>query len=131
MDLLEYVSTNDNGLSFELRVNGLPLAQLIGSHDTAIPYWIIKDDLPRYPTYGQDQRAEMYIVNVCSCGEYGCGHAACRIVKADDVVTFCDFDGDVRGTLALQVFHFTRTNYDDVVAAIVRGAREYAAGEAR
>lgn len=125
MDQLDYTLSDENGLSFELHVNGIPLGDLIGSLDTAIPYWIIEDDLPYYPPRGKDREPETHIVTVCSCGEYGCGHARCRIIKAADVVTFCDFNGDVQSKNGQKVFQFSRTNYDEIVLAIVRATREH------
>jgi hypothetical protein len=76
MNILSYRSTDHNGLSIELLVDGQPLGDLIGARDGDIPYWIFKDDLPH--AGGHDP--ELRIVTVCSCGEYGCGHAevSCR-----------------------------------------------------
>lgn len=125
MDHLDYTCSDENGLSFELRVNGTPLGDIIGSLDTAIPYWIVEDDLPYYPPRGKNREPETHIVTVCSCGEYGCGHARCRIIKAADVVTFCNFDGDVQGQDGQKVFQFTRANYDEVISAMVCAARAH------
>src|SRR5687768_15051601 len=103
MDTLSYVITDDNGLSFELCVNGTPLGELIRSQDNAIPYWMIGEELPRHRSCGDGLELDARIVIVCSCGEYGCGHACCRIIVDDEVVTFCDFAGDVRGEGARQI----------------------------
>ncbi len=127
MDLntLSYRCTDDNGLSFELLVDGTALATLIGSQDSQIPYWIIDDNLPCYPPDGAPDDPEVRIVNVCSCGEYGCGHAECRVVHEGESVIFCDFDGNVTRAGAAKRSHFSRANYDQVVREIVRRASAY------
>jgi hypothetical protein len=56
MPTLSYRCTEDNGLSFELLVDGEPLGALIGSRDTAFPYWIVEDGLPRWPRTAHQMR---------------------------------------------------------------------------
>src|SRR5690606_16416216 len=58
MPHLSYRCTEDNGLSFELLVDGDPLGDLIGSSDTMFPYWIVEDGLPRWPPHGPPDAPE-------------------------------------------------------------------------
>jgi hypothetical protein len=100
------------------------LGRRVGARDTAIPYWIIEDDLPLLPEVAGP---EIRIVTVCSCGEHGCGHTNCRVVHDREFVVFRDFDLDVSPEGRQQEFRFTRANYEAVVSAIVSAAREYRA----
>ena len=86
MPTLSYRCTEDNGLSFELLVDGEPLGALVGARDTAFPYWIVEDGLPRYPPHGTPDDPDARIVCVCNCGEYGCGHTGCRMTREGDEV---------------------------------------------
>ena len=52
MNALSFRTSTENGLSFELLVDGEPLGKLIGSRDTEIPFWLIDDDLPYFPPSG-------------------------------------------------------------------------------
>jgi hypothetical protein len=126
MNKLSYRLTDDNGLSFELLVDGEPLGDRVGARDNAVPYWIVHDDLPHYPPGGAQPDPEIRIVAVCSCGEYGCGHTSCRVIPEAGCVTFCDFDGDANRVGRQKTFQFTRSNYDAVVSELVRLCREYA-----
>jgi hypothetical protein len=123
MPTLGYRCTEDNGLSFELLVDGQPLGALVGATDTAIPFWIIEDDLPYWPPHGRQRDADIHIVCVCSCGEYGCGHTHCRVIREGDEVVFRDFDVDVSAEGSRREFRFSRANYEAVVAEIVSRAR--------
>ncbi|MEQ1905732.1 MAG: hypothetical protein ABL888_16205 [Pirellulaceae bacterium] len=125
MNALDYRRIDDNGLSFELLVDGIPLGELVGARDTAIPYWIIEDDLPYLPPNAENHELETRIVTVCSCGEYGCGHTRCRVIRDGDAVLFCDFDIDCAAEGRLRHFAFPRTNYDNIVGQIVRDASAY------
>lgn len=116
MNTLSYRCTDDNGLSFELLVDGQPLGERVSSTHAAIPYWIIETGLPHLTEAEPDVR----MVAVCSCGEYGCGHTRCRVVRDGDVVLFYDFDLDIRTKGRGEVFEFARSNYDEVVSEIVR-----------
>jgi hypothetical protein len=127
MNTLSYRQTDGNGLSFELLVDGQPLGAVVGARDNAIPYWIIKDDLPHLPPLGKETEPEMRIVAVCSCGEYGCSHTRCRVIPEGDCITLCEFDVDVSREGRNKVFRFAQLNYDAVVSAMVRLSREYAA----
>ena len=65
MNTLSYRQTDDNGLSFELLVDGEPLGAMVGARDSAIPYWIVEDDLPHLPPHGEEPDPEIRIVAVC------------------------------------------------------------------
>jgi hypothetical protein len=118
MPTLSYRCTEENGLSFELLVDGEPLGDLLGAHDTAFPHWMVEDGLPRWP-HGPPDAPEERIVGVCSCGEYGCSHARCRVTREGDDVIFHEF-GFVR-----KVFRFGAANYDAVCKEIAAIARQY------
>jgi hypothetical protein len=125
MPTLSYRCTEDNGLSFELLVDGEPLGALIGSRDTAFPYWIVEDGLPRWPPHGPSDSPDVRIVCVCSCGEYGCGHAQCHVVSEGDEVVFRGFDIDVTRDGARREFRFEAANYADVCKGIAEHARQH------
>lgn len=131
MSILDYRTNNDNGLSFELLVDGQPLGTLVGAKDTSIPYWIIENDLPNVPPQGQPLDPDLRIVAVCSCGEYGCGHTECRVIRGEDSVVFRDFDMDCSREGRMSQFTFSRANYDRVVSEIVKRAQERKARDTR
>jgi len=127
LNALSFRQTDDNGLSFELLVDGKPFGASVGARDNAIPYWIIEDDLPHFPPHGEQRDPELRIIAVCTCGEYGCGHTRCRVIAEGDFVTFRDFDLDVSREGSKKVFWFPRLNYEAVVSELVRLSRGYAA----
>jgi hypothetical protein len=124
MNTLNFRSTDDNGLSFELLIDEEPLGELICVQDLAIPYWIFEDDLPYYPPHSTERESDIRIITVCSCGEYDCGHAQCRIVRNGNNVVFCDFDFDVTAEGSTKVFQFSAVNYDNVIKEIIRQVNE-------
>ena len=123
MNALSYITSAENGLSFELLVDDQPLHELIGGEDGGIPYWDIEDDLPYYPPHGERRESNKHIVCVCSCGEYGCGHTRCHVERSSDVVVWRGFDCDVSDAGRGMVFQFSRQDYEAVVSEIVRKAR--------
>ncbi|HRY49507.1 MAG TPA: hypothetical protein P5186_15765 [Candidatus Paceibacterota bacterium] len=123
MSALAYRSSSDNGLSFDLLVDGVALGEVLGDGNEGIPYWIVEDDLPHWPPHGTPRDPEYRIVTVCSCGEYGCGHTRCRVIKTADTVALRDFAGDVGADGAARVFTFSRSGYEQVVSEIVAEAR--------
>ena len=125
MNILSYRKTDDNGLSFELLVDGQPLGELIGSRDMGIPYWIFEDDLPYFPPHAQEHDPEVRIVAVCSCGEYGCGHAQCHVVREGETIVFHSFDCDVSPEGSEHKFRFSTANYDFVILEIIREVAEH------
>jgi len=60
MSTLSYRFSPDNGLSFELLVDGAALGEVLADGNEGIPYWIVEDDLPYWtPHVGpRDLRAE-------------------------------------------------------------------------
>jgi hypothetical protein len=119
MNHLAVTVTEENGKSFQLMVDGTPLSDLLDDGNDAIPYWIVENDLPYFPPYGDSEPDDIRIVTVCNCGEYGCGHSHCRVTKTDDTVIFDQFQCDTRKEPDSTRFVFSRSNYDEVVALIV------------
>ncbi len=128
MNELAYRVVPENGLSFVLFVDGVPLAQAIGATGEAIPYWIVKHGIPGWPEWKAEPApmsgCDVRIVTVCACGEYGCGHTRCRVLYSEDRVTFDQFAGDPAETPSSARFTFERTNYDRVMDEISRLAAE-------
>lgn len=124
MNRLGFRTTDDNGLSFELQIDGQPLAELVGSADRVIPYSIVGGDLPSYPLNTDPDKTDLRIVVVCSCGEYACGHTRCRVSTARGSVVLSEFDFEVSDAGRSAVFRFAEENYRSIVAEIVQLARD-------
>jgi hypothetical protein len=84
MNELTYRTSAENGLTFDLIVDGKPLPQLAEGHYAGIPYWIIENDLPNWEPEPPCKQDCDRVVSVCECGEYGCGHTRCRIEKSSE-----------------------------------------------
>jgi hypothetical protein len=125
MNTLSYRSIPENGLSFVLLVDGLPLGDLVGEQNTAIPHWLIEDDLPCSSRAGAEADPSTRIVTVCSCGDVDCGHSKCRVTREGDLVTMSRFDASDEG--AKKVFEFSESNFAAVVSAMAAEAREFRA----
>ncbi|MDR1192201.1 MAG: hypothetical protein LBK60_11175 [Verrucomicrobiales bacterium] len=124
MNTLSYHSSLDNGfLAFELFVDGVAFGEILGNGYKGIPYWNIENDLPHCPPHGASRNLDFRIVTVCSCGEYGCGHSRCRVIKTAETVTFCDFTGDVSTNSTNHVFVFSHPDYQCIVNGIIAEAR--------
>lgn len=116
--------TEANGLSFELLVDGAPLSEKLQDGNAGIPYWMVEDDLPTFPPLQKvSPNSALRIVTVCDCGEYGCGHAHCRIIKSESEVVFDQFQGDLREEHKGLRLTFSRKNYDEVTRFVVDEAR--------
>lgn len=126
MNVLSFKTDNYQYLCFELLVDGEPLGELVGSQNTYFPYWIVEDDLPYYPPHSLEHReSKIHIVSVCDgCGEYGCGHTRCKILRNSNEIVFSDFYGELSSNAKQQVFHFSVENYESVVSEIVKLAKE-------
>ena len=125
MDQIDYRVTKDNGLSFELLVNGNSVG-----YESGIPYWMFQDDLPTCPSYmvkGVDD--DLRIVAVCSCGEPGCGSVQCRVDVGPDSVRWFEFDGDPALKEHSIQFVFPRHEYARVISEIVSKAKAHQAVE--
>jgi hypothetical protein len=114
MATLGYRCTQENGLSFELLVDGSPLGMLVGSRDTAFPYRLVEDGLPRWPLHSERDDPHIRIVCVCGCGEYGCSHTQCRVVLVGDEVVFNEFAFDVSTEGSRKEFRFPAADYNAV-----------------
>lgn len=109
-------------VAFELQVDERPLGELVVAPGTFIPQRYIDADLPTIPPYPGEipVEADIRLIAVCKCGEYGCGHAKCRVIYAADHVSFKDFS-DSRSSIAPSAeFAFSRANYEGVISSIVR-----------
>ena len=126
INILDYREINAHGLSFELMVDGHLLGTLLGAGHTAIPYWLIENDLPSLPMYDEEYAPEIHITTVAACcGEYGCGHTHCRVIAEGSTVLWRDFYVWESAQGAKKVFRFTRANYDAVISAIAQRSKEY------
>jgi hypothetical protein len=114
--------TSGNGLSFDLLIEGQRIGELIDDGNEGIPYWIVEDDLPYWPPHAKPAEKDVYIVSVCSCGEYGCGHSRSQIEKGIECVILQKFEGDVGKKGEELVYEVSRQDYDEAVSIVVREA---------
>jgi hypothetical protein len=112
MNLLSYKTSKLNGLSFELLVDGKPLAEYVGFKHTAFPYKIVKIGIPIY------RWTDEKIVAVCDCGEYGCDCVLCKVKISDHVVIFSDFRRERGSDLSQVEFKFSSDNFLDIESKI-------------
>jgi hypothetical protein len=118
--------SREDGVAFELLIGGEALGNVVGPpHYGPVPLWLVKDTLPHLPSEAEPE-VSLTIVSVCSCGEYGCGRTACRVLPGDDEVVFCEFDIDGVSQSASYEFVFPRADFDRVVRAILEEARAVA-----
>jgi len=127
MNNLGYRIIEENGLSIELMIDEIPLGELIGSRDMAIPFWLFDKDLPHFPPYGENRDNGMKIVTVCSCGEYGCSHTHCRIVQSENIIILSEFEDGNTGKKSDQEFHISKENYKAVISQILQKINEHKA----
>ena len=121
---LDYRTTTDNDLSFELLVDGKLIERLELGDNRAIPYWLFeKDDLPSY--FNHYRQREEHLLGVCSCGESGCGSAGCVIEKDSECVKFGEIFVDGFTFPSDYGFRFARENYDDVIHRISEDLRKF------
>ena len=118
------------GLAIELLIDGQSLAGLAGYEDTLIPYYLFEGDLP-LGYWGEDDPT-IKCVGICICGAIGCGNNECRVIRADDLVIFRNFSGNVnpqdeRKEKDGKQFRVTSVNYDSVIADIMRQITDYQA----
>jgi hypothetical protein len=128
MNTLSYRTTDDNGLSIELLIDGQPLAKLSPEdEDTKIPYYNFEGDLP-LGYWGQDD-ASIRRIGVCICGIAGCGSTECRVVREGDVIVFRNIRGCVNPHYPEnddgKEFRVTSENYDSVIANIMKEVTNY------
>jgi len=109
MNVLSYRTTEDNGLSFDLLVDGEPIQHLCESDSIGVPYWYLENGLTPITVMGTEHR----IVAVCGCGETGCGFLDCIVTENEEEVTFDFFDGKL-------IFKFAMENYRQVLDEIAQ-----------
>jgi hypothetical protein len=129
MNTISFEVSEENGLSFELLVDGKPMGSILGDGNEGIPYWLAKDGLPTYPPSGATADPLLRIVSVCGCGEYGCGHSRCNVKQSDETVEFLEFTGDVGAKGKTLHFKFPLVQYQAVCEQIARQASERIAAE--
>ena len=129
MNTLSVDVSNDNGLSFELLVDGKPMGEVLGDGNEGIPFWIVKHGLPTYPPTGESADSLIHIVSVCGCGEYGCGHSRCTIIQRESTVEFSGFEGDVGTKGAALRFEFPLSQYKAVCELISEKTHEHLSAE--
>lgn len=129
MNTISVEVSEENGLSFELLVDGKPMGAVLGDGNEGIPYWLVKDGLPSFPPSGSTADPGVRIVSVCGCGEYGCGHSRCNITQTNEIVEFSNFIGDVGAKGKNFQFRFPVAQYQAVCEQISRQANERIASE--
>ena len=127
MNVLSYKITEDNGLSFELLVDGELLRELIDSPNGPLPFWLFlsEKDWPAFDTRSEELASGSRIVTVCSCGEAGCGHSECEILREGETVVFRNFKIEVSPKAKDKEFRFPAENYDAVFAEIMERSHDY------
>ena len=125
MNTLAVQVLQENGLSFELLVDGEPISKHLNDGNGGIPHWIVGDGLPTWPPTGTNADAAVRIVSVCGCGEYGCGHTRCAIRRDGEVVVFENFAGDVGSRGSGFRFVFPASEYDEVSSVMAERTLEY------
>lgn len=128
MNTLSVEVSDENGLSFELLVDGQPISRWLVDGNEGIPYWIVDDGLPTLPPGEPSADPSIRIVSVCSCGEYGCGHSRCKVREEGDAIIFESFLGDVASSGRKAQFRFPRPQYEQVSRLISEQARARRAG---
>lgn len=128
MNILGYRSVENHTLSFELLVDGESIAEVVGSSDTAIPYWLFKNGTALSPIARLGSDTEKRVVAVCSCGTFGCSCIRCNVVRSwDGNVVFRDFTTNPfssNSVFNLLMFCFSSVNYDSVVTKIIQKIKE-------
>ena len=118
MNSLSVAISSDNGLSFDLLIDGISISEILGDRNAGIPYWISERGIPTWPPYDQKDNSNTLIVTVCNCGEYGCGHSRCKVKIEEEVVTLYDFQGDVGQKGKTFIYSFPKTEYLGVMKFI-------------
>ncbi|MDQ6786949.1 MAG: hypothetical protein M3033_09095 [Acidobacteriota bacterium] len=124
INILSYETCEENGLSFELILDGKPLADYVKFKDTKIPYWIIDKGLPRYG-FDIEDKIDERIVAVCSCGEYGCDCVLCEVQFDNQFVTLKGFRRERGSDLKQVEFKLNSENFHDIESKISKDAEKY------
>jgi hypothetical protein len=130
MNILDYRSTENHGLSFELVIDGEPIGKLVGSSDDLeIPYRLFKNGTALFPAAHLGRDSEKRVVAVCSCGEWGCSSTRCDVVKSwDGNIIFRDFitkRSKSDSVFNMAMFCFSPINYDSVVTEISKKIQDH------
>ena len=122
INTLDYRSSAKHKLSFELLIDGKPIGSVVGSSDTAIPYWLFQTGVALSPLNNLESHAEKRVIAVCSCGSYGCSCVQCNVTQSwDGNILFRDFTIDQYhsdNAFNMLMFTFSSVNYDFVVTKI-------------
>lgn len=121
----EEKDTRSPKLWFELIIDGESIEKYIGE-DKAIPYYYFWEDTKDLPVQINYEGKKLYLLGVCICGDAGCGSTECEIEKNQDYVQFKVFypSGGYQPPEEIK-FRFTSENYESVVSAIRKQAKEY------
>lgn len=122
INTLSYNFFDQNDGSFELLVDGVPLAELVNYEDTLIPFWIIDNGIPTFPPHESPEEINERIVAVCGCGEYGCDSITCQIEIAKDFVIFSKFKRPGYSRIINETFIFTKENFQEIEKQITNEA---------
>jgi hypothetical protein len=109
VNTLSFRTSDDNGLSIELLVDGEPLMSQ-SSDETCLPFWLCEDGIPTFPPY--DEKSSRLIVGVCGCGEYGCSNTNVEFRRASGTVSLDRFCGN--GHSSLSALIFADSQFDEV-----------------
>jgi len=128
MNILGYRTVENHTLSFELLVDDEPIGKVVGSSDTAIPYWLFKNGVALSPIARLGSGTEKRVVAVCACGAFGCSCIRCDVVQSwDGNIVFRDFTRNLfssNSVFNLLMFSFSAVNYDFVVTDIFQKIQE-------
>ncbi|WP_148215706.1 hypothetical protein [Acaryochloris marina] len=132
LNVLNYRSLEVHGLSFELMVDRKPIGEIVGTSDTAVPYWLFKTGVALRPLSQLNSGdTGKRVVAVCPCGTYGCSCISCNVVQSwDRNIVFREFTTDLRSSLLpfnLLIFSFSLDNYNSVVKSIFDDIRVFEA----
>jgi hypothetical protein len=114
MNILSYKFFEQNGGSFELFIDDIPLAEQVNYENSLIPFWIIDYGIPTFPPYESPEKISERIVAVCGCGEYGCDCIICQIEIEKDFVVFSNFKRPGYSRIIDKTFKFTKENLYEV-----------------
>lgn len=130
LNVLSYRSLEVHGLSFELMVDRKPMGEIVGTADTAVPYWLFKTGVALRPLSRlENGYTEKCVVAVCPCGTFGCSCISCNVVQSwDRNIIFRDFVTDSRSSCLpfnLLMFSFSLDNYTSVLKSVFDDIRVF------
>jgi hypothetical protein len=130
MNTLSFRTSEENGFSIELLIDGQSFIELVGYDSSLIPHYMFEGDLPQ--GYWGEADPNIKCIGICCCGAPGCGDEECRVIRQGDVVIFRDFSGIVNPKHPSNrnegiEFRVSSVNYDSVMADIMRQVGDYIA----